>query len=74
MFNNSFICYLLLIFHNYCRRAKIFGFPDCMKLKSSLTLFSKISDSDSIFHQGLNKFFQGSKDEKTLQILSTLER
>lgn len=45
-----------------------------MKLKSSLTLFSEISDGDSIFHQGLNKFFQGNKDDKTLQILSILEQ
>ncbi|WPF89882.1 DUF1810 domain-containing protein [Cyanobacterium aponinum AL20118] len=67
-------CVTILLTIEETSSEKIFGFPDCMKLKSSLTLFSEISDSDSIFHQGLNKFFRGSKDEKTLQILSTLER
>lgn len=37
---------------------EIFGFPDDMKLKSSMTLFSSISDDDSPFKQVLDKFFR----------------
>lgn len=67
-------CVTILLTIEETSSETIFGFPDCMKLKSSLTLFSEISDGDSIFHQGLNKFFQGNKDDKTLQILSILEQ
>src|SRR6476469_8172201 len=46
---------------------KIFGSPDDLKLKSSMTLFSVVPDADPIFQAVLNKFFQGKKDEKTLR-------
>jgi uncharacterized protein (DUF1810 family) len=45
----------------------IFGSPDDMKLKSSMTLFASVRDTHPIFQQVLDKFFNGSKDEKTLQ-------
>lgn len=48
---------------------KIFGSPDDLKLKSSTTLFSAAPDSNKIFEMGLEKFFNGEKDSKTLQIL-----
>lgn len=47
---------------------KIFGSPDDMKLHSSMTLFSSSSDPDPIFQKVLDKFFNGEKDEKTLQM------
>lgn len=46
---------------------KIFGFPDDMKLKSCLTLFSEISIENAIFGYVLQKFFDGKKDENTLE-------
>lgn len=46
----------------------IFGFPDDLKLKSSMTLFAKAS-TDPIFQAVLDKFFQGEHDQKTLVLL-----
>lgn len=47
----------------------ILGSPDDLKLKSSMTLFSLVPQSDPVFEKVLDKFFNGQKDEKTLQIL-----
>lgn len=48
---------------------KIFGSPDNKKLKSSMTLFDAVPNSDPIFEQVLTKFFNGQKDDKTLSLL-----
>lgn len=48
---------------------KIFGSPDDLKLKSSMTLFSSLDNTDPVFQLVLEKFFKGSKDSKTLQII-----
>ena len=48
---------------------KIFGSPDDMKLHSSMTLFSSLPNSNPVFKKILDKFFDGKKDEKTLQII-----
>jgi uncharacterized protein (DUF1810 family) len=47
----------------------IFGSPDDLKLKSSLTLFSAVSNAHPLFESLLKKFFGGEKDRRTLQIL-----
>lgn len=49
---------------------KIFGSPDNLKLRSSLTLFSEIQNTDPVFNLVLNKFFNGVKDAKTLELLA----
>jgi len=49
---------------------KIFGSPDHMKLRSSMTLFSLVPAADKVFQAVLDKFFDGKKDEKTLQLLN----
>ena len=48
---------------------KVMESPDDLKLKSCMTLFAYISKDGSIFHQVLEKYFGGGKDEKTLSIL-----
>ncbi len=48
---------------------KVMGSPDDMKLKSCMTLFAQVSESDSVFHKVLDKFFNGERDEKTLDFL-----
>ena len=48
----------------------IFGSPDDMKLKSCMTLFAAIPGADIVFESVLKKFFNGSKDTKTLQIIA----
>ena len=48
--------------------SEIFGYPDDMKLKSSMTLFSLISDN-IIFKRVLEKFFNSKLDERTVELL-----
>jgi uncharacterized protein (DUF1810 family) len=47
----------------------VFGSPDDMKLKSSMTLFAALPGSNPVFQAVLDKFFSGKKDEKTLQLM-----
>ena len=53
--------------------SEIFGYPDDLKLKSSMTLFSQVAD-DSVFLQVLDKYFQSEPDTKTLQLLKQLKQ
>ncbi len=47
----------------------IFGYPDDLKLKSSMTLFASIAGPDSIFGRVLDKYFHGERDARTLLLL-----
>lgn len=47
----------------------IFGSPDYMKLKSSMTLFDFVLPSD-IFERVLEKFFHGERCKKTIRLLN----
>lgn len=47
---------------------EIMGFPDDLKLCSSMTLFSCLNELD-IFDQVLEKYYDGKKCEKTLMLL-----
>lgn len=52
-----------------CNNANnIFGSPDDLKLRSSMTLFSSLHNSNPVFEAVLEKFFNGRKDEKTLRL------
>ncbi len=47
-----------------------FGYPDDMKLKSSMTLFAAVAEGpDSVFSRVLDKYYGGEKDGATLRIL-----
>ncbi len=48
---------------------EIFGKPDEIKLKSSMTLFSILNNPNPIFQQVLDKYYKGMKDENTLQLI-----
>lgn len=49
---------------------KIFGSPDDLKLKSCMTLFSIVDQSnDRLFQKALDKFFHGQPDELTLSLI-----
>jgi len=48
---------------------EIFGSPDTMKLKSSMTLFSVATNTNVVFSKVLEKYFEGNKDELTLELL-----
>jgi uncharacterized protein (DUF1810 family) len=45
---------------------RVFGSPDDLKLKSCMTLFDAL-DIHPIFRAVLDKFFDGTRDEKTLE-------
>lgn len=48
---------------------EIFGFPDNLKLRSSMTLFAAATDDDADFAAVLEKYFGGEADPRTLQLL-----
>jgi len=50
---------------------EIFGRPDERKLKSCMTLFSRIPNSDVVFKKVLEKYHQGLEDEKTIALLAS---
>jgi uncharacterized protein (DUF1810 family) len=49
---------------------EILGSPDDLKLRSSLTLFAAVSDAGSPFHDAINRFYDGTFDERTVEILN----
>jgi len=51
----------------------IFGYPDDLKLQSSMTLFASVAGPDSVFVRVLNKYFQGERDVRTLQLLEPIK-
>ncbi|MEX8547303.1 MAG: DUF1810 domain-containing protein [Mucilaginibacter sp.] len=48
---------------------QIFGSPDDVKLKSSMTLFAAVPNANPVFQAVLEKFFGGTKDIQTLRII-----
>ena len=47
----------------------IFGSPDDMKLRSSMTLFAHATEDNAIFLQVLRKYFGGVEDERTVALI-----
>ncbi len=47
----------------------IFGFPDHLKLRSSMTLFSCVKNADPVFETVIDRYFQGKRDTRTLELL-----
>jgi uncharacterized protein (DUF1810 family) len=48
----------------------VFGSPDDLKLKSSMTVFAAVPDSDLVFQEVLDKFFKGKSDSHTQTLLN----
>jgi uncharacterized protein (DUF1810 family) len=48
---------------------EIFGSPDDVKLRSSLTLFATAAPGEPLFTRALDRFFDGRKDPATLERL-----
>ncbi len=48
---------------------QIFGSPDDVKLKSSMTLFGSLDDAHPVFQRVLDKYFNGEKDQRTLDLI-----
>jgi uncharacterized protein (DUF1810 family) len=48
----------------------IMGYPDDLKLSSSMTLFSLVADSPPEFGEVLRKYFGGEQDRRTMELLN----
>lgn len=53
--------------------SQIFGYPDDLKLKSSMTLFSLVDNDDPVFGSVLDKYFDGARDERTVEIVGQID-
>jgi uncharacterized protein (DUF1810 family) len=47
----------------------IFGYPDHLKFRSSISLFARASSDNEVFVEALRKYFGGEADPQTLQLL-----
>ena len=47
----------------------VFGYPDDLKLRSSLTLFAQAAPQEPAFEQALAKYYDGVQDPMTLERL-----
>ena len=61
----------LLAHRTKCIR-DIMGDIDAIKLRSSMTLFASISESNSVFHQILDCFYGGTMDKMTLKLMKII--
>ncbi|MEX3788552.1 DUF1810 domain-containing protein [Paraburkholderia sp. BR14374] len=48
---------------------EIFGYPDHLKFRSSVTLFAHATNDNDVFVEALRKYFGGEADPRTLQLL-----
>jgi len=51
----------------------IMGFPDDMKFRSCMTLFSRATETPDIFKKALERYFSGEPDALTLERIRDLE-
>lgn len=52
--------------------SEVLGYPDDLKLRSSMTLFGAVSEPGSVFEQMLERFYAGEQDSKTLALIDSL--
>jgi uncharacterized protein (DUF1810 family) len=48
---------------------QIFGYPDDLKFRSSMTLFANVTPDNDLFRKALQKYFRGEMDHATLDRL-----
>ena len=66
-------CAKAILRHKRRSVSEIFGYPDDVKLRSSMTLFAAVSAPDSVFARMLDEFFNGYRDDKTHQLLERMK-
>jgi uncharacterized protein (DUF1810 family) len=64
-------CAQLLLATDGKSATDIFGSLDAIKLRSSITLFSRADPEQAVFRQVLDKYFQGSEDQETIKRLDS---
>ncbi len=52
-----------------CTVEEIFGYPDNLKFRSSITLFAAVAPDETAFQAALQKYFAGRPDPATLALL-----
>jgi uncharacterized protein (DUF1810 family) len=50
--------------------SEILGYPDDVKLRSSMTLFSLADPSEPVFREVIKKYFGGEFDQRTVELVS----
>ncbi len=50
---------------------EIFGYPDDLKFRSSITLFARAAPEEKVFADALEKYFSGAPDSLTLAKLQS---
>jgi len=48
---------------------QVFGSPDDLKLRSSMTLFAHAGPEDTVFRDVIEAYFDGREDQRTLRLL-----
>lgn len=66
-------CTQLVNAHSGTTAARIFGSPDDLKFHSSMTLFERVSDRESVFSHALDRYFAGTRDARTLRLLDAAD-
>lgn len=61
-------CAGLLVAHRGGTARQILGYPDDLKVRSSMTLFAQ-AGNDPVFTEVLDAFFDGEPDDATLRLL-----
>ena len=49
--------------------SEVFGYPDDLKLRSSMTLFARAAPDETVFADVLDRYFDGAPDPRTLELL-----
>lgn len=62
-------CCELLLLYGHRSIESILGPVDAVKLRSCMTLFEYADDSEAVFKDVLDTFYNGERDEATLRIL-----
>lgn len=62
---------ILLELEDFTAR-EIFGQPDDAKLQSCMTLFNSLENTNEVFVEVLERYYNGKEDEHTLEIINKL--
>ncbi len=53
--------------------SQIFGYPDDLKLKSSMTLFAEVARDEETFARVIDRYFNGERDRRTLELMRSAD-
>ncbi len=65
-------CAEAMLHHDSYSATEILGSPDDMKLRSSATLFAAVAQPETVLTELLQRYFDGQRDAKTLQLLASV--